>query len=275
MIAFLVAAGGLLLLSLLFVLWPLWRGATVAASRREANIAVYEQHVADIEREVDAGQITSVDGRTRRDELGARLLSDVDDEPGTVDVGAAPRPWLASAVVIAGFVALAFGLYGMLGDPRGLALRATPDISALVAQMEARLATVPNDTRTRILLAQVQMTQRNYDAAAQTLAQLNAQMDTPDTALLLAEARARVLGNGGAVNPRAQALYEQVLTLAPDNAEALWFAGLAALSDGRPRDAVRRWQHLLEQDLPADFRARVEQRLAEVQGDKPSLQPAN
>src|SRR5699024_10480618 len=169
MTAFLLAAGGLLLLSMLFVLGSLWRGAAASGSRREANIAVYEQHVADLEREVDAGQITPVEGRTRRDELGARLLSDVDHEVDAADGGATGRPWLSSAVVVAAFIALAFGLYSLLGDPRGLAPPATPDIPALVAKMKARLATAPNDTRTRTLLAQVQMTQRDYDAAARTL----------------------------------------------------------------------------------------------------------
>lgn len=270
MTAFLFAAGALMLASMGFVLWPLWRGKQPAGSRREANVAVYEQHAAEIQHELTAGQITADTAVTRRNELDAQLLFDV-DETSRLTGFTARRPWLASAVVVVGFAVLAIGLYSVSGDMRSLMPRQTPDISALVAQMKTRLANAPEDLRTRALLGQVQMAQHRYAAAAQTFAQLNARQDTPDTVFLVAEARARVRGNGGQVNERAQDLYKRVLALAPDNIEALWFAGLAALADGRPEVAARRWQHLLELDIPDQFRTTVERRLAEVQGEVPNL----
>ena len=275
MTTFMLAAGVLFVVSIAFVLLPLWRGMTAAGSRREANIAVYEQHVAEVDRQLGLGQISAPEAALQRDDLGARLIDDVDEAPRDGDYSSR-RPWLATAVVVAGFIVVAAGLYGWLGDTRGLTPQKNPDIPALVAKMQARLSAVPNDHRTRALLGQVQMAQRNYPAAAQTFQKLNAGLDKPDPVFLLAEARARVLAADGTVNARAQNLYQEVLHLKPDNIEALWFAGLAALADGKPEKAAAYWQHLLAQaDVPEDFRTQVSRRLAEVQGDKPVLEGGN
>lgn len=267
---FAVAAAVLLLVTMAFVLWPLWYGMPAGGSRREANVAVYEQHVAEIQRQLAAQQITAVEAKAQRNELDARLLSDVDDAPATGHY-VSRRPWLASTAIVIGFAVVAIGGYSLLGDPRGVAPQQQPDITALVAKMKTRLAAVPGDLQTRALLGQVQMVQQKYAAAAVTFAQLNAGMAQPDTVYLVAEARARVLSNGGRVDDRAQALYQQVLALQPDNAEALWFAGLAAVANGNKDVAARHWQQLLAQDLPAEFHARVQRRLAELRGNKPEL----
>lgn len=269
---FAALAGVLLLASIAIVLWPLWRGApATAGSRREANIAVYEQHTAEIERETQAGRLTPAQAEARQEEAGARLIEDVDSAPAPAAQTAGDRPWLVSSVVIVGFAVLAIGMYSVLGDLRGLTLDQRPDIAGIVAKMKTRLNEVPGDLRTRALLAQVQMAQQKYAAAARTLAGINKRLAKPDVAFLMAEARARVLANSGVVGERAQALYEQVLQLAPDTAEALWFAGLAAVADDNEQVAVKRWQHLLQQDIGPDFRARVERRLAELLGKTPEL----
>lgn len=271
MMTFAALAGVMVLVSIVIVVLPLWRGDSAHGSRREANIAVYEQHTAVIDREVAAGQITQAQGDSHREELGARLLEDVEQGGMAFAGNRGDTPWLSSTMVVIAIVVSAAGMYTMLGDPRGVTAPERPDIARLVGEMKTRLATTPDDLRTRALLAQVQMVQHKYAAAAQSLAVINANMDKPDVTFLLTEARARVLGNGGDVNARAQQLYHQVLRLAPDNTEALWFAGLAALDDGNDSVAIIHWQRLLRQDLPKDFREQVERRLAELTEAKPSL----
>lgn len=274
MVVFSVVAGVLLLISMALVLWPLWWGKQADSSRQDANVVVYEQHTAEIQRELAAGQITSAAATARRNDLDAQLLSDVDETALASDY-TTRRPWLASAAVVTGFAVLAIGLYGLLGDTRGLAPQQTPDISGLVAKMKSRLAAVPGDRQTRALLGQVQMAQDKYAAAAQTFAQINQRAQQPNVTYLLAEARARVLNNNGRVDERAQALYEQALTLSSDSIEALWFAGLAALADGQNTIAAQHWRHLLAQDIPKEFRARVKRRLAEATGKTPELNFGN
>lgn len=234
MILFAALAGLLLLIALAFVLWPLWRGAPAATgSRRGTNIAVFEQQTADIEQETQTGWITQAQADTRQRELGARLVEDVGSASGRPARDERNSPWLVSTIVVAAFAALAIGMYAILGDLRGLHLQERPDIAQIVSKMKMHLAEVPGDLQTRALLAQVQLTQDKYQAAAHNLKLVNTQLDKPDPAFLLAEARARVLADNGAVGKRAQALYEHVLELSPDNTEALWFAGLAAVADGQ------------------------------------------
>lgn len=276
MIEFALIAACMLLASLVLVLWPLWRGAAPAGDRRrEANVTVYHERYAEIEREVAAERITRVQAEQSKDELGARLLADVDEKATFSLAASGRRPWVSSAAVVAVFTILAAGLYGIVGDPRGLRPEPAPDIGRLIGQMQARIAAAPDDLQTRALLARVQLAQRKYAAAAQSYAAINARLDEPQASYLLAEARARVLSHDGAVTDRALALYERVLALSPDNAEALWYVGLAQLGKGRPRVAASHWQRLLEQGIPDDFRTMVERRLAQLRGDKPDLRPAN
>jgi len=54
---------------------------------------------------------------------------------------------------------------------------------------------------------------------------------------------------------------EQALVLAPNNPQALWYGGLGALERGDKTLAVSRWQALLAQDPPAEYRAVIENRL--------------
>lgn len=276
MTLFFVLAGALLLLCIGIVLWPLWRGAAPAgSSRREANVAVYEQHRSDIERDLAAGQITQAVAEARREELGARLVADVDSPSGPSASGGNARPWPTTVIVVVVFCAAAVGLYSMLGDLRGLTLDERPDIARLVDRMKARLEAAPNDLRTRVLLARVQMARKQYRAAARSFAQINKRLDEPNVTYLLAEARARMLANRGLVDERTRALYEKVLQLAPDNTEALWFAGLAAVADGNQQAAIDYWTHLLELDISEDFRARVKRRLSQVRGEESGLRSGN
>jgi len=271
MMTFAAIAGAMVLLSVAIVVWPLWRGGSTHGSRREASIAVYEQHTAVVEREVAAGQISRAQADQHREELGARLLQDVEQAPPTITAARRGKPWLLSAGVAVVAVVLAVGMYDLVGDTRGLVAPDRPDVAGLVSDMKARLATSPDDLRTRALLAQVQMAQHQYGPAAKSLAYINANMDEPDVSFLLAEARARVLGNDGDVNARAEKLYQHVLALDSDNTEALWFAGLAALDKGEQQVAIKHWRHLLRLDLPKDFRAQVQRRLTELTEVKPKL----
>ncbi len=254
------------------VLWPLWRtGAAGSGRRREANVTIYHQRYDEIEREVAEQRITRAQAEQRKDELGARLLADVDAEPEARIAASDSRPWLTSAVVVVAIGGIAFGLYGLTGDPRGLQPPTSPDIAELTARLEARVAAAPNDLEARSLLARLQFTRGQHVAAAQSYAAINARMDTPQPQYLLAEARARVRSQNGAMTDPALALYERVLELSPDNVEALWYMGVARLADGNEAAAANYWTRLLEQTLPDDFRATVEQRLAELRGDKPRL----
>ena len=64
--------------------------------------------------------------------------------------------------------------------------------------------------------------------------------------------------------PDAARAYESVLKLEADDPEALWYAGLAALSEERWDDTLRHWQALLAQSPPASVRDILEKQIARV-----------
>ena len=89
---FLVATGTLLALALAFILVPLMRGARRGAStdRSAVNVAVYRDHLAELDREEEGVIVATLDlqqirrhraafgfFRDRRPELYGRLVQDI------------------------------------------------------------------------------------------------------------------------------------------------------------------------------------------------------
>lgn len=274
MTQFLVFATLLVVASLVFVLLPLWRAGTpTAGKRREANITIYHQRYAEIEREVSAGRLTRREAEIEKDELGARLLDDIDAVPDTVGQSRnAGRPWLASLLIVVFLVGGSAAGYRYLGNPQAVRADEMPDITTMISQLEQRVSQAPDDLRARAMLARALQTTGNYAAAAENYRTLNAAMPEPRAPIVAAEAQATLQASDD-LQGRTRTLYEQLLSIDPESSEALWYLGLAAAERNEPQTAIDYWDRLLEQDIPDDFAQVVRNRRAELAGDKPGLQP--
>lgn len=272
MIEFYVLAAVLVAASLLFVLIPLWRARTPTPNkRRETNIHIYHQRYAEIEREVAAGRLPRRAAETQKDELGARLLADIDNTPALTDhPRPAARPWLASLVAIVVLGGGAAGVYSLVGTPSAMQAQQMPDVAAMIGKLERRVAENPQDFRARAMLARAQQATGDYAGAAENFHALNEAMPQPRAPVLAAEAGA-VLRATDDLQGRARDLYGRVLELDDQNREALWYLGLAASERGDRATAVNYWDRLLAQDLPEDFAQMVRSRRAELAGNKPGL----
>ena len=273
MTEFLVFAALLVVASLIFVLVPLWRAGTPTPDkRREANITIYHQRYNEIEREVGAGRITRLEAEHEKDELGARLLADVEDTPELLSTPqAASRPWFATLLVI---VLLAGGssvTYWYLGDHVAISGKQMPDIATMIGELEQRVAEAPDDVQARSMLARAQQATGDYAGAARNYRAINAAMPEPRAPILAAEAAATLQASDD-LQGRTADLYRQALELDPASSEALWYLGLAAAERGDASQAIDYWDQLLEQDLPDEFASMVRNRRAELAGEKPSLQ---
>src|SRR5215470_10637673 len=128
------------------VLWPLGRGG-LARAPAGSDVAVYQDQLAEIERDRAAGRIAEREAEAARIEVSRRLLAAADASP-TRDPEPTPSPtWRRRATTIA-----AVALYGLLGSPElpgePLAARSqTPNeqspLSTLITQVEAHLARNP------------------------------------------------------------------------------------------------------------------------------------
>lgn len=272
MTEFLLLAALLLAASLVFVLLPLWRASKpIGDRRREANITVYHQRYAEIEREVSAGRMTRRDAELEKDALGARLLADIDETPAlTANTQHATRPWFVSVMMMLVLVGGVSATYWQIGDPQAFENAGMPDVATMIGELEQRVAQAPDDLQARAMLARAQEATGDYAAAANNYKAINAAMPSPQAPIIAAEAEATLQATDN-LQGRTAELFSQLLEVDGDSREALWYLGLAAAERGDGEQAVAHWNRLLSLDLPDDFAEMVRNRRDELSGEKPAL----
>jgi cytochrome c-type biogenesis protein CcmH len=170
-------------------------------------------------------------------------------------------PWLPSVMqrleVLAGELDLALpeveiveAAPGPSAEEMAAAAEMSPDeqaaqIETMVARLEARLQDEPDDGEGWMRLGRAK--QVLGDLAASRAAYENAVRVLPDNVEALTSL-AQVIGEEAdeeILPEEALALYERVLTIDPQMAEALWFLGLDASQNDRKDEARAYWQRLL------------------------------
>ena len=260
--------------AMLSVLWPLGRRPATATAG--ADIEVYRDQLAELDRDRAAGLIGAAEAEAARTEVGRRLLA-------AADAATANRPLAASGAnlrrrgtALAALILLpagAIGLYALLGSPQlpgaPLAERvqmrpeALP-LQNLVAQVEAHLALHPEDGRGWEVLAPVYLRLGRFEDAV--TARRNALRLLGATAMREADlGEALVLAANGVVTGEARAAFERALAFDAKEFKARYFMALAAEQDGKPEQAATLWRALLA-DAPADapWRETVQRSLARV-----------
>jgi cytochrome c-type biogenesis protein CcmH len=274
MTAFLLAAGLLALLAVLFVVLPLLRGQRLSLPHDAANVAVYRDELAELEADREAGTLSQADYEAARRELERRLLQDITGEGKP----AAPFPrW--PAVLLALFLPLAAAtLYWRLGEPAAITaprlagLTPTQQVQALLPALEKHLKEAPEDATGWRMLAKAYMALERYSEAAAAMERA-AKLLPQDAQVLADQADALAMAQGQRLAGRPQALLARALELDPDNGKALYLAGYAALEAGDRETAARHWKRLLAR-LPADSEdaATVRQQLEEIGAATPGAE---
>lgn len=255
------------------VLWPLGRDSRGAPGGRET--VVYKDQLAEIDRDLAAGQIAVAEADAARVEIGRRLLAAADAE---ADAPTAIRPALRRAVAVvalAGLPVVAAAVYLPLGSPRlgdfPLAARtlvptASQPLENLVAQVEAHLEKNPTDGRGWTVLAPVLGKLGRFDDAVR--AYRNVITYSGENAARHADlGEALAVAASGVVTAEAKAEFERAVALDADEVKGRYFLGLAAEQDGRAADAAAIWRKMLD-GAPADapWRPLLQTSLARVGG---------
>jgi len=277
MLLFWLLASFMILAALALIVPPLMRHrATGRDAPVDANVALYRERLAELDRERDRGEVEADRYATLREDLERGLLADV----GAIEVrrtGASPAPyWMAIAVAVMVPVC-GLGFYLWLGSPHGLDSQSstaettagteqTPSVEAMVASLAARLAEDPTDADGWFLLGRSQVVLERFDAALVAFERAHALLgDDPTLLADWAEAEAGVAGNRFPTT--ALGRIERALELDPDHEKALWLGGFAAAQAGRPDVAVARWERLLARQAPGSREASiVTELLAQVRG---------
>ena len=252
---------------------PLWRGSRMqapAASDVTGNLQLEE-----LERDVASGALAEADYQAaRRDMLAEQAKPDA-----AAPAEAASGRWRrGSALVAALFILLlAPALYWYYGNWRtgaeGVEQASVPAVEQMVASLAQRLHTTDgNDLEGWEMLGHSYVVMGRYSDALDAYTHAHALSGDSNPDVLAGYAEAITLADPSQFMDKALPLFEKALQLDPADPQALWYGGLGAFEKGDKKLAVQRWQALLKQDPPAEYRQVIEKYITEAGGTVVSAQ---
>lgn len=268
--------------AILAVLWPLRteRAGADVASAAQADLAVYRDQLAEIERDRASGLIGAAEGEAARAEVARRVLRASAEAAQDTGARTSDRRRRATAVLallgiplMAGAIYLALGSPGYGPQPLAARLEAKPeqtDIAILIRKVEAHLEANPQDGRGYEVIAPIYARIGRLDDAARAWSQaIRLLGSSPQRQTGLGEALTAQAG--GVVTAEAKAAFEAALAADPNDPKALYFTGLAAEQDGQPQQAAAIWTRLAaESPSDAPWLGLIRQALARVGAPMPA-----
>lgn len=137
------------------------------------------------------------------------------------------------------------------------------DAQDAIAELAASLEDNPDDVEGWKFLGRSYRAQERYVEAARAFDRALA-LDDDDPVVMLDLGESLLFADNTAITGRAGQLFENALRLAPGNARALWYAGLAAANRGERLLAADRWEQILATEPPDDVRQILENNIREL-----------
>ncbi len=256
MILFWIIGGLLLLLALLFIVVPLWRGGARQSSvqRDSANLEIFRDQMAELDADFANGLLTQEMQEQGKRELQSRLLDEVGGEAVTGEAVVRSPFKILSLVLIVLVPVLVTSLYLKIGNQAallqnernatsvGLAGTGTPPS---IKELEAKLAASPEDVQILLMLARSYGNLERFSDAANAYDKLTRL--TPNEAQLWADyADVLAMVSGKTLKGKPTQLLDKALSLDPANFKALALSGSAAMERGDYALTVAHWEKLLK-----------------------------
>lgn len=280
---FWITAALLTLILAALLLRAVMRRGGALRSAAEADLGLYRDQLAEVERDAERGTISAAEAERSRIEISRRIL-DADRAAKARGASAARGPLFVPVLAVLALLGGAFWLYRDVGAPgypdlpiadrieRAKALRADrpsqaeaeakatlpaapapdPAYAELLERLRKAVAANPNDLTGQQLLARNEAKVGNFAAAAQAqrkVIQIVGKNATADDYATLSDLY--VQATGGYVSPEAEEAAGEALARDPKNGTARFFVGLMWAQTGRPDLAFEFWRALLE-DGPED-----------------------
>lgn len=253
----------LTLIALAFIFYPLLKHrraaiAQVADTRREDNVAVFRDRLAELQAELNSGSLGDEEFAALKLELEKNLLIDATGETVALQRTAITTRQYLAVLMMALVVPLAgMGLYLKLGSVEQLAVSLAmpkdpfdgrqPTLEEAISQLELELKAKPDNPEGWYILASTFMNQGRYtealDAYRQVLKLLN-ESDVQYATVMGQLAQAMFFAAGG-VNAEVQAQIDATLKVEPLEITALGLQGIAAFEREEYRRAINFWQQAL------------------------------
>ncbi len=281
----------MLVVAILFVAIPLWRGISKGNSveRDAANLEILRDQIAEMDNDLKNGLLTPELHEQGKRELQARLLDEVGDAQGE-SVANKAHPLKIAAIVLAVLLPLAsVGMYLKLGNPNAFLPQNSFGSGGIVRDeaglkaLEEKSAQNPNDPEVLFILARSYVELGRYADGAKKYDSLTRLV--PNEAMLWADyADALAMTHNSLVGAPTK-LLDRALEIDPNLAKALALSGSAAMERGDYAAAITHWGKLQKQLQPGGDDAKMideglqqaRQMLAQSKGGKvaPALEQIN
>ena len=262
--------------TLAILLVPFLRARPAVLTRAEYDLTVYRDQLAEIDTELERGTLTADQAEAARTEIQRRILAL--GNVGKGEGGPAVRPFKAAAAITLAVPLVGFGLYLFLGAPelpdQPYAARADKIkemqeqgqlVRTMVASLSAKLEKNPNDGKgwammgrsLRVLGQKEQAVAAYRKAVALLPADTESRMEL--AALLLQD-----IPQGAVLPPEFVGLMREILAVDPDNIDALYFSGIAALQMGDKTRARDLWTKVMAQLPEGEDRTEIKKQIDDL-----------
>lgn len=255
MTVFLVAAAIGVVLVLALLMRPFLRKTGgPGSSHRELNAVVFREQFARLEQDLADGALGKENYAEARAELQRRVAEDTrqEDPPSTLRT---PRKTITAIGVLMPVTAVA--LYLLIGNPASMTERSAQpaqakneQIERMVAGLEQKLQKEPGNLKGWAMLARSYKVMGRTAEAEQAFARAGTFIAN-DAQMLATYAEVAAVNRGGRLAGKPAALIQNALAVDPDNARALWLAGLAQREAGNFGQALQAWERLAAK-LPSE-----------------------
>ena len=258
----------MLLLAIGLLVYPILRvRQSSSIAYKDSNLNINDEKIKELDLDLAEGRIDQPSYKAAREELDRELLIDIpaeSRETAALHYAGAAKRHPALALMITIFVpALVLLLYLELGmyaandeafvasqkqsrqpASAGVSANQSPSIEELTKKLEARIEQSGGTVQDWTMLARAHKYLGQYGLAEKSFA-VALQQDENNAQLMLELAEMMALSNGRQFTAQSRELVLKAYALEPNNANTLWFAGVAEYQSGNYRQAIDRLVALL------------------------------
>ena len=274
--------------AILAVARPLGRAA-VPASGGASEIEAYKLQLAELDRELELGEIGKEEALQTRTEISRRMLkASRQDTPAAFSGKPIAFNTNIAFFALAAFIAIGTaGLYAIYGSPSlsdqplEARLSAPPSqqpIAIQIANVERRLRQDPNDVAGWTAIAPFYFASGQFDKAAQAFRKA-IKLGGADEEKLLGLYEALAYGNEGTIPAEAKTILKTALARNPQSLRGRIWLAIQTAQDGKKGEAEQIYREMLGENISGEWKSIIRRQLAglaefENQGAESAQAPA-